>query len=164
MAVVTDHRDQVEALLADYRRSREQLASVHRTLLSINEKASSPDGLITATVGPQGNLVGLDIADAAYQRYPAAELSKVVVRAVTAAAAKASARAGQALAPALPPDVDPNVVLAGTADLRPEEYAPEPEPQPVRGPRRASAGGGDEEGSFEEMTWMDNASRGGRSA
>jgi DNA-binding protein YbaB len=162
VAVVTEHRDQVEELLADYRRSREQLASVQRTLLSINERASSPDGLVTATVGPQGTLIKLDIADAAYQRYRAAELSELIVRTVADAGAKAAARAGRALAPVLPADVDPNALLAGTADLRPEEYQPEPEPEPARGPRRQSVEDHDE-ASFEEMTWMDGAHR-GRSA
>jgi len=156
VAVVTDHRDQVAELLADYRRSREQLASVQRTLLSINEKASSPDGLVTATVGPHGNLTALEIADAVYQRYPARELSDLIVRTVAAAATKAAARAGQTLAPALPSDVDPAAVLGGTADLRPEEYVPEPPasaPAPARAPRRGRAADHDEE-SYEDMSWM----------
>ena len=156
MAVVTDHRDQVAELLADYRRSREQLASVQRTLLSINEKASSPDGLVTATVGQHGNLISLDIADAVYQRYPARELSELIVRTVSAAATKAAAKAGAALAPALPADADPAALLAGTADLRPEEYAPEPAEPPAPAPARAARRRADDhdEESYEDMSWM----------
>ena len=59
----TNHRDEVAELLADYRRSREQLASVHRALLSITESASSPDGLVTASVDSAGTLSGLVIND-----------------------------------------------------------------------------------------------------
>jgi DNA-binding protein YbaB len=158
VAVVTDHGDQVAELLADYRRSREQLASVQRTLRSINETASSPDGLVTATVGPHGNLISLDIAAAVYQRYPARELSALIVRTVSAAATRAAARAGQTLAAALPADVDPAALLAGTGDLRPEEYTPRltsaPEPQqPARGPYRRPADDHDEE-SYEDVSWM----------
>lgn len=162
MAVVTDHRDQVEELLADYRRSREQLASVHRNLLSINETASSPDGLVTATVGPHGNLTGLVIADDAYQRYRPAELGELITHLVAVAAGKAAERAGAALAPVLPAGADPEALLAGTADLRPEEYAPEGEIEsdPVRGPKRHRVVE-HEDDSFEEMTWMDSANRGG---
>lgn len=162
MAVVIDHRDQVEELLADYRRSREQLASVHRSLSSINEKASSPDGLVTATVGPHGNLTGLAIADGAYQRYRPEELGELITHLVAVAAGKAADRAGAALAPVLPAGADPAALLAGTADLRPEEYAPAESPtesEPTRGPNRHRVVE-HEDDSFEEMTWMDSANRG----
>jgi len=56
---VDDHRAQVEEMLADYRRSREQLASVQRELAAVSGRASSPDGTVDATVGPGGKLVGL---------------------------------------------------------------------------------------------------------
>ncbi|HEX5402393.1 MAG TPA: YbaB/EbfC family nucleoid-associated protein [Pseudonocardiaceae bacterium] len=148
--MTTNHRDEVAQLLADYRRSREQLASVHRTLKSITESASSPDGLITASVDSAGTLSGLKIADDAYRGYRPTELADAIVAATRSAAAKAGARAREALAPVLPSDADPAAVLAGTADLAPEEIAP-----PVRA-RRAEP---DDE-TYEETTWMNRAGRG----
>jgi hypothetical protein len=150
---MASHSDQVEELLADYRRTREQLASVHKTLLSIKESVTSQDGLITATVGPHGNLLGLVIAEAAYQRYRAAELAREVLRTVTAASGRAAERANATLLPVLPPDSDPAALVAGRADLQPAEITPEPPPsRPRPSPRQH-----DDDLSYEEHSWMDTA-------
>jgi DNA-binding protein YbaB len=150
VAVTTNHRDEVAQLLADYRRSREQLASVHQALQSITESASSPDGLITASVDSAGTLSGLRIADDAYRSYRPAELADAVLRATRSAAVRAGERARQALAPVLPADADPAAVLSGTADLTPEEIRP---PAPVR--TRP-----DDDETYEETTWMNRTGRG----
>jgi DNA-binding protein YbaB len=161
VAVPTNHRDEVAELLADYRRSREQLASVHRALLSITESASSPDGLITASVDSAGTLSGLVINDDAFRRYRPAELADAVVRATRSAAVKAGERARQALVPVLPPDADPGAVLHGTADLTPDEIGPPPAPEPVAPqpvpvarPVRARS---DDDESYEQTTWMNRS-------
>ncbi|HEX3787296.1 MAG TPA: YbaB/EbfC family nucleoid-associated protein [Pseudonocardiaceae bacterium] len=161
---MTDHRDDVEELLADYRRSRDELASVQRTLLSISESASSPDGLLTATVGGRGTLTKLVIDDAAYQRHSPAELAELVVRTVSAATTKVAGRAADVLAPVLPAGADPAALLAGTADLSPAEYEPEP-PALATTPARGRHATHDEldEDSFEEMSWMNGADQGGSS-
>ncbi|HEY8373586.1 MAG TPA: YbaB/EbfC family nucleoid-associated protein [Pseudonocardiaceae bacterium] len=120
----SDHRDQVEQLLADYRRSREQLGDVHRALIMIRETARSADGTVSATVGSRGELVDLTIEDTAYQRHRPAELARLVVQVAAAAARSAAGRVEHVLGEALPQGVDPRAVLAGTADLAPEEIAP----------------------------------------
>jgi hypothetical protein len=157
---MASHSDQVEALLADYRRTREQLAEVHQALLAIKESVTNPDGLITATVGPQGNLLNLVISDAAYQRYRAAELAQQVVRTTAAAASRAAERANATLRPILPADADPAALLAGRADLQPAEIAPEPESPPT--PPRPSRTAREDDVDYEEQSWMDRASNRGR--
>ncbi|RZS33864.1 DNA-binding protein YbaB [Herbihabitans rhizosphaerae] len=137
-----DHQAEVDGLLAEYRRSREQLAAVQQELAAIRVTASTEDGGITVTVGPQGTLTNLVITDAAHQRYRAAELAAIVVRLATAAAAQASERAARTLTPVLPADSDPAAVLRGTADLSDAEIAPKKPPP--------------SEESFEDVpTWMD---------
>jgi DNA-binding protein YbaB len=176
VAVTTNHREEVAQLLADYRRSREQLASVHSTLLSISESASSPDGLITASVDSAGTLTGLRVADEAYQRYRPAELADVVVRTTRSAAVRAAERARQALAPVLPPGGDPEAVLSGRGDLRPDEIdaptpptglpvqsapAPVPAPAPVAVVRPVSSRPpAEDDETYEETTWMNRSGRG----
>jgi YbaB/EbfC DNA-binding family protein len=137
---VTEHRAQVDELLADYRRSREHLASVHRELASVTASASDPDGLLTATVGPRGTLSGLVISDGAYRRYRPAELAEQIVRATGAATVRALAAAGEVLAPALPSGTDPQALLLGIGDLEPAEIAP---PKPAV-----------DEDSFEDRNWV----------
>jgi DNA-binding protein YbaB len=157
---MASHSEQVEALLADYRRTREQLAEVHRELLAIKESVTNPDGLVTATVGPQGKLLNLVISDAAYQRYRAAELAQEVVRTTASAASRAAERANATLRPVLPPDSDPSALLAGRADLQPGELVPEQQSPPT--PPRPTRAVQDDEADYEEETWMDRASGRGR--
>lgn len=138
-----DHRAQVEELLAEYRRSRENLGAVQRKLTAITESASSEDGLVTATVGANGQLVKLVIVETAYRKLRAHELAQCVVELTARAAAAAARAAGEALAPVLPRDADPVALLRGTADLTPAELAP-PEENEDR-----------TEDTFEDLSWMD---------
>jgi hypothetical protein len=149
VAVPTNHRDEVERLLADYRRSREQLASVHRALRSITESVTSDDGLVTATVDSAGTLCGLVITDEAYRRLRPAELSDLVVRVTRRAAARAGEQARQVLAPVLPAGADPAAALSGVADLSPAEVAP--------APSRAAADTYEE--TYEDVSWMSGRGR-----
>ncbi|HJQ45760.1 MAG TPA: YbaB/EbfC family nucleoid-associated protein [Amycolatopsis sp.] len=144
---MTEHRAQVEELLAGYRRSRDQLAAVHRELSSVTASASDADGLITATVGPRGTLTNLVIADSAYRRYRPAELAEQIVRVTGAATVRALARAGEVLAPALPSETDPQALLLGTADLEAREIAP-----PQRKPQV-------DEDSYEDQNWIRERAR-----
>ncbi|WP_024877803.1 YbaB/EbfC family nucleoid-associated protein [Saccharomonospora piscinae] len=143
---MTEHRAQVEELLADYRRSRERLAATQQELGAVSGSASSADGLVTATVGARGVLTDLVIDDDAYARYRPAELAAHVVRAAREAAAEASGAAGAVLAEALGPGTDPQTVLRGSADLAPGELAA----------RQAPDDADDPEEIFEDQNWLDD--------
>lgn len=145
-----DHRAQVEELLADYRRSREQLASVQRELAAVSGQASSPDGMVTATVGGRGELTSLELSDLAYRRHRPEQLAELIVRTVNAAAASAAEGTYQALSAVLPASTDPAALVAGTADLKREEYEPEVAQQPVR--RRVD----DDEDNEQRESWLDS--------
>jgi hypothetical protein len=142
VAVEVDHRAQVDELLAEYRRSREQLGAVHRTLATIQESATSADGLVTATVGAHGQLVGLVIVESAYRKLRPHELAQRIVELTAAATAKVTRAASEAIAPVLPRGTDPEALLRGTADLTRSEL------QPVR----PDAVDSDE--TFEDLSWM----------
>lgn len=147
----TDPRADAEQLLADYRRSREQLAAVHRSLARLSVSESSQDGAITVTVGAQGTLTDLSIHDEAYRHYGPRRLADTIVRLTTAAAQRAVEQSARLMEPVLPPGVDAAALLAGTADLRPEEIA-EIEP-PVQ--RR-------DDDDISARTWMQRAYGGDR--
>jgi DNA-binding protein YbaB len=153
---VDDHRAQVEELLADYRRSREQLASVQRELAAVSGRASSPDGTVTAVVGAGGKLAALELSELAYRRHRPEQLAELIVRTVAAAAASAAEDTYQTLSAVLPASTDPAALVAGTADLRPAEYeADDTETidlgrQPVR--RRVD----DDEDNEQRESWLDS--------
>ncbi|WP_035305342.1 YbaB/EbfC family nucleoid-associated protein [Actinokineospora inagensis] len=135
---MTDHRTQVDDLIAEYQRSRDQLAEVHRALAAIRESATSPCGVVTATVSAQGVLTALHLRDDAYRVYRPAELAAVILRTTAAADAQAANAASHAVTPVLPQGTDPEALLNGTADLRQEEITP-----PV------------EEESYENVAWLE---------
>ncbi|MCE7006015.1 YbaB/EbfC family nucleoid-associated protein [Kibdelosporangium philippinense] len=142
--MASDHRAQVEELVADYRRSRDQLASMQQTLAAINESAASSDGTVVATVGGRGTLTDLTFSDDAYIRHRPSDLAKLVLRTVAAAVTKASETANRTVSPLLPVQTDPAALLAGRADLTEAELTPK---RPV------------DEDSYEDVSWMDNPRR-----
>ncbi|MFD9698951.1 YbaB/EbfC family nucleoid-associated protein [Lentzea sp. NPDC059081] len=145
-----DHRAQVEELLADYRRSREQLVSVQRELSAVAGRATSPDGTVSATVGTGGKLVELELSELAYRRHRPEQLAELIVRTVGAAAASAAEDTYQALGAVLPSSTDPAALVAGTADLKPDEYEAELVQQPAR--RRVD----DDEDNEQRESWLDS--------
>jgi DNA-binding protein YbaB len=128
--VTSDHRAQVDELLADYRRSRDQLASVQRDLASITATATNPDNTVTVTVNSTGAVTALTLADNAYRTHRPAQLAEEILRTTEAAAAKAAEHTYRTLAPVLPADTDPAALIRGTADLTPDEIAPPPRRPP----------------------------------
>lgn len=144
---MTEYRARVDELLAEYRRSREQLAEVHHQLAAISASASTADGSVTATVGPRGTLTGLTISDEAYRKFKPAELAAQIVRATAVASASALADASAVLAPVLPAGTDPEAVLLGTGDLAPAELRPEPVPEVATPPAT-------EEEDFDLRNWF----------
>ncbi|XVS63718.1 YbaB/EbfC family nucleoid-associated protein [Actinosynnema sp. CA-299493] len=147
--MTTDHRAQVDELLADYRRSRDQLASVQRDLARISGSATSPDGSVTAVVDAKGALTDLELRDDAYRLRPA-QLARLIVSTAREAAAKAAEGAYRTLSPVLPAGTDPEALLRGTADLRPEEIGVD-EPQPPQPTRRRPVA--DDE-DLDQREWM----------
>lgn len=126
---MTDHRAQVDQLLADYARSRELLATAHQRLAAITATECSADGSVTVTVGSRGTLTGLTLADDVYRAYRPSGLANEILRLVTSASQRALAEAADILAPTLPADTDPKAMLLGPADLTPEEVPPAPPPR-----------------------------------
>lgn len=141
--MVADHRAQVEDLLAGYRRSREQLGAVQRSLATVRETVTSDDGRVAVTVSASGTLVDLAIDDDAYRALRPADLAALIVRTTAEAAARVNRQASEVLAPVLPADSDPAALLRGTADLSDEELAPEPEPDDDP-----------QDETFEDKSWM----------
>jgi DNA-binding protein YbaB len=145
--VPVDHQAEVDQLMADYRRSREQLVAAQRGMAAIRVTATSHDELVTVTVGPRGTLIDLVIDEQAYRRLRPSELAELIVRTTDVAVAGATRRMHDQLAPVLPAGSDPDAVLNGRADLTDSEI--EPEPQPGRHSRRSR-----EDVSFENRSWL----------
>jgi DNA-binding protein YbaB len=81
-----------EQLMAEFQRTREQAAELRERLRTVTATVTSPDSLVTATVGPRGQLLRLDIDPRVYRRpnsrVLADAITTTVQRATVAAAAK----------------------------------------------------------------------------
>ncbi|MBB5906416.1 YbaB/EbfC family nucleoid-associated protein [Actinoalloteichus hymeniacidonis] len=100
---MTDHQANVERLLGEYRRSREQLGEVHRRLAEISETVTSPDSSVAVTVGHRGIVQRVWIADHAYRRYRPADLAVLVTHTIQVASASVAAVSARVASEVLAP-------------------------------------------------------------
>lgn len=153
-----DHAAEVDELMAEYRRSREQLVSVQRELSAITETARSGDDAVRVTVGPQGALRDLTIAEDAYRRLRPSQLAATIVELADAATRACAARAERVLAPVLPAGADPQAIVEGRADLDPAEVWPAAgsvsPAQDASARDKAAPGDPSEEETHDQASWL----------
>jgi DNA-binding protein YbaB len=75
-----------------YEQLRKDLLALRRSVSEVAETAYSADGLITATVGPQGELRELVLDPRIYRTTDSVELAETIVATIRDAAAAATAR------------------------------------------------------------------------
>lgn len=110
-----------EQMLADamdaLRQRRAALTRLRTDLGAVSETATAPRRVVSATVGPRGELTELRFPTGVYRSLTPAELATVITKTVADAQAQARARWAELLAPLLPGGLSAEAVLAGTADL-----------------------------------------------
>lgn len=115
-------RARVEQLLGEYGKVRDNLAAVREKLARTEGTARSADGGLQVTVGPRGELRGLQIDPRTYRRLSPSELAAEILRLSAEAADDAARHLEPVLAPFLPPGVSYQQVIAGQADA--QSWAP----------------------------------------
>ncbi|GAA2666779.1 YbaB/EbfC family nucleoid-associated protein [Actinoplanes palleronii] len=101
-------------MVSDLRKATSELPEIQRRMLSVTGTAWSPDGLITAVVGPRGHLMELEIDPRALRRPDSKALSATILQTVRAAIEDAGRQSTEVLDDVLPGDLR---ALAGT-DVR----------------------------------------------
>lgn len=91
-----------DELLGELDRLRSGLGDLQQKLVAITATVTSDDGLVTATVGPKGDLLRLDLDPRLYRRPDARYLAETITRTVQAAAAKAQEQVTAACKPYMP--------------------------------------------------------------
>jgi DNA-binding protein YbaB len=100
-AVRTRARD----LLARLDQLRHDHADLQRKLLALTATATSPDGLVTVTVGPRGQVIRVELDARIYHRPDSRRLSDVVTATIHRATSDVMAEAGKLTRPYLPDEV-----------------------------------------------------------
>ena len=116
-------RARVEELSRAYEWMRKETSRIHGEMAKVTGKAESPDGAVTATVGPRGQLQSLTLDPRASRRMSTEDLAAAIVETANRAARDASGRAAALLGPILPPGVSASDLADGTAD--PTAWQPE---------------------------------------
>jgi DNA-binding protein YbaB len=97
-------RDRLSDVYGQYEQVRTQLDELPQRLASMQVTATSPDGLVQATVGPRGHLIDLRIDHEGYRRVDADDLAQTIVATVRSAAERTAGEVEALLRGFLPPD------------------------------------------------------------
>ncbi|MFF1819182.1 YbaB/EbfC family nucleoid-associated protein [Kribbella sp. NPDC058245] len=82
----------MEALRAEQTALADDLATIQQQLDEVRASASSPDGLITATVDGRGRVTALDLDARIYRRTNTGELASQILAAIDQAGTEAAAQ------------------------------------------------------------------------
>lgn len=113
-------QDGVDELVAEYHRVREGARELQRRLAELSATASSARQTVVVTVGPQGELTGLEFPSGAHKRLPPKELADLVVATAAEARTRVLGRAADLMRESMPEamtGVDVDALLAGRADV-----------------------------------------------
>ena len=91
--------------MGELRRMTSELPDLQKKMRSLSATATSDDGLITATVGPRGQLVELDIDPNIYRRPNSELLASTIVATVREAVDKLMSERNGILERFAPPDL-----------------------------------------------------------
>ncbi|MBT0768122.1 YbaB/EbfC family nucleoid-associated protein [Kineosporia sp. J2-2] len=119
--VLTEHdlsglRAQAEQMSNRFHQLSGNLSELRQELARIRGRATSPDGYVTAEVGPRGELLDLKLDGRIYRKPDAAALARTISQTVSDAARDAAERA-QAVNTRYAPDVDVTGMMRGESDL-----------------------------------------------
>ncbi|ALV31358.1 YbaB/EbfC family nucleoid-associated protein [Streptomyces sp. CdTB01] len=123
---------QIEDLLAQYRRQRDEAAETRRRINETTATVTAPRQTVKVTVGAQGEVTALEFPTGAYRRMAPRELAEVLLTTLQQARAEALRSVAGVLADGLPPGVTVPDLLQGRVDpaaVLPEDPAM---PDPVR--------------------------------
>jgi DNA-binding protein YbaB len=95
-------RAYADELRTTFMRLQDEGPAMHEKARAVQVTEKSPDGLISATVGPRGDLIRLDIDPRIYRRPDARELADSITETVHRAAAKAQERVIELFEPLVP--------------------------------------------------------------
>ncbi|WP_327092033.1 YbaB/EbfC family nucleoid-associated protein [Nonomuraea sp. NBC_01738] len=101
---VGELRAYAESLRGTFMRMQAQASELHATARELQVTETSPDGMISATVGARGELVRLDLDPRLYRRPDARQLADSIVETVQRAAVKAQERVIEIFEPIIPGD------------------------------------------------------------
>jgi len=93
-----------EELMAQFQKLREGAADLQRRLKEVTATARSQDRYVTATVGPRGQLIRLELDPRIYRDPNSRELARTITETIQRATAEAADKVAKLCRPLLPED------------------------------------------------------------
>ncbi|WP_168211407.1 YbaB/EbfC family nucleoid-associated protein [Actinosynnema sp. ALI-1.44] len=126
--MTASHSEQLEHLMAEYRKQFAEVHETQRRLQEISCTVAAPRQTVAVTVGHGGVVKDIKFPTGAYKRMTPTELAGAVLKAITDAQQQATREAAEVIAPSLPPGVDAQKLFSGEIDIQ-SLLLPEPQLQ-----------------------------------
>jgi DNA-binding protein YbaB len=114
--MTTPYDQQVEELLDQYRKQREEMAEMQRQLDDTTATVTAPKQVVKVTVGAQGQVNAIEFPTSAYRRLPPKELADTLLNTIQQARAKALEKTNELVSARLPAGVTMTDLLQGKAN------------------------------------------------
>jgi hypothetical protein len=121
--VPSRYDQQIEDLLAQYRRQREEAVETRRRINATTSTATAPRQTAKVTVGAQGEVTALEFPTGAYRRMAPKELADVLLTTIQQARSEALKSVDAIISAQLPPGITLSNLLQGQVD--PTAFLPE---------------------------------------
>ncbi|MFD3583847.1 YbaB/EbfC family nucleoid-associated protein [Streptomyces sp. NPDC058683] len=125
---MSGYEQEIEQLLADYRKRRDEADSVRRRINEVTGTATAPRRVVKVTVSARGEVTDIDFPTGAFRRMTPKELADVLRTTIAEARAAALTEVDSMIFDHVPLGLSPSALLSGTADIG-ELLPAEPEPQ-----------------------------------
>ncbi|MFJ5639730.1 MULTISPECIES: YbaB/EbfC family nucleoid-associated protein [unclassified Streptomyces] len=115
---------EIEELLAQYRRQRDEAVETRRRINETTSTATAPRQAVKVTVGAQGQVTALEFPTGAYRRMPPKELADLLLTTIQQARAEALKKVDEIVSEQLPAGLSLSSMLQGQVDVKsflPEE-------------------------------------------
>ncbi|MER6539843.1 YbaB/EbfC family nucleoid-associated protein [Streptomyces sp900105755] len=122
---------EIEDLLAQYRRQREEAVETRRRINETTSTATAPRQAVKVTVGAQGQVTALEFPTGAYRRMASKELADILLTTIQQARSQALKSVDEIVTAQLPPGITLSGLLQGQAD--PTAFLPEEPVMPDAG-------------------------------
>ncbi|MFF7415487.1 YbaB/EbfC family nucleoid-associated protein [Streptomyces lydicus] len=103
----------IEEMRAKFDSRMSELAAMQQQLLKLSESATSPQRLLTVTVGSQGEVTALKFHSDGYRTMARTELEHVLLETVQSARAKVMVQMKKLMTPLVPAGVDMDALMEG---------------------------------------------------
>jgi DNA-binding protein YbaB len=114
--MTTPYDQQIEELLDQYRKQREEIAETRRQLDESTATVTAPKQVVKVTVGAQGEVRAIEFPTAAFRRMPPKELANTLLTTIQQARVKALEKTGELVSTRLPAGVTMADLLQGKAN------------------------------------------------